>query len=89
MNKQSSTIAPTGGYAFEVSGTAVVKGLPVAFGGILNVDSPNTISGSGSVTDEILGKKVNATALGLSGTLTAPDQFGAFAATAVLPATAP
>ncbi len=30
------------------------------------------------MTDEILGKKVNATALGLSGTLTAPDQFGAF-----------
>jgi hypothetical protein len=78
MNKQSSTTAPTGGYAFEVSGMAVVKALPVAFGGILNVDSPNTISGSGSVTDEILGKKVNATALGLSGTLTAPDQFGAF-----------
>ncbi len=77
MNKQSSTTAPTGGYAFEVSGTAVVKGLPVAFGGILNIDSPNTISGSGSVTDEVLGKKINATALGLSGTLTAPDQFGA------------
>jgi len=78
MDLQTSTAAPTGGFAFAVSGTAVVKAMPVAFGGILNIDSPNTISGSGSVTDEILGKKVNATALGLSGTLTAPDQFGAF-----------
>jgi hypothetical protein len=78
LDLQTSTAAPTGGYAFVVSGTAVVKAMPVAFGGILNIDSPNAISGSGSVTDEILGKKVNATALGLSGTLTAPDQFGAF-----------
>jgi len=78
MDRQTSTAAPTDGYAFVVSGTDVVKALPVVFGGILNIDSPNTISGNGSVTDEILGKKVNATALGLSGTLTAPDQFGAF-----------
>ena len=77
MDLQTSTAAPTGGYAFVVSGTDVVKTLPVAFGGVFNIDSPNTISGNGSVTDEILGKKVNATALGLSGTLTAPDQFGA------------
>ena len=79
IDLQTSTTTPTGGYAFAASGTAVAKALPVAFGGILNIDSPNTISGSGSVTDEILGKKVNATAMGLAGTLTAPDQFGAFA----------
>ena len=77
MDLQTSTAAPTGGYAFVVNGTDVVKTLPVAFGGVFNIDSPNTISGNGSVTDEIVGNKVNATALGLSGTLTSPDQFGA------------
>ena len=77
LDLQTSTAAPTGGYAFVVSGTDVVKTLPVAFGGVFNIDSANTISGNGSVVDELLGKKVNATALGLSGTLTAPDQFGA------------
>ena len=76
LNLQTSTAAPTGGYAFVVSGTDVVKTLPVAFGGVFNIDSANTISGNGSVVDELLGKKVNATALGLSGTLTAPDPFG-------------
>ncbi|MGB8010981.1 MAG: hypothetical protein WCF68_05165 [Terriglobales bacterium] len=78
MDLQTSTTAPTDGYAFVVSGTDVVKTLPVAFGGVFNIDSALTISGTGSVTDEILGKKVNATDLGLSGTLTTPDQFGAF-----------
>jgi len=78
MDRQTSTAAPTGGYAFAVSGTDVVKSQPVAYGGVINIDSPNTISGNGSVTDEILGKKVNATALPLSGTLTAPDQLGSF-----------
>jgi hypothetical protein len=76
LDLQTSTAAPTGGYAFAVNGTDVVKTLPVAFGGVLNIDSPNTISGTGSVTDEIVGNKVNATAQGLSGTLTSPDQFG-------------
>jgi hypothetical protein len=75
--QQTSGAAPSGGYAFVVSGMDVVKTLPVAFGGVFNIDSANTISGNGSVTDEILAKKVNATALGLSGTLTPPDQFGA------------
>ncbi len=78
MDLQTSTAAPTGGYAFVTSGTDVVKTLPVAFGGVFNIDSANTISGTGSVTDEILAKKVNATALGLSGTLTTPDPFGSF-----------
>jgi hypothetical protein len=78
LDLQTTTAVPAGGYAFAVSGTDVVKALPVAFGGILNIDSPNTISGSGSVTDEIVGKKLNATALGISGTLTAPDQYGGF-----------
>lgn len=77
MSTQTSSQAPTGGYAFAVNGTDVVKTLPVAFGGVFNIDSPNAISGKGSVTDEILSKKVTVTAGGLSGTLTAPDSFGA------------
>ncbi len=78
MDLQASpVVAPVGGYAFVVSGTDVVKTLPVAFGGVFNIDSPNTISGNGSVTDEILAKKVNTMAGTLSGTLTVPDSFGA------------
>ncbi|MGB9491874.1 MAG: hypothetical protein WCA92_15545 [Terriglobales bacterium] len=79
MNLQTSTAAPSGGYAFVVNGTDVVKNLPVAFGGVFNVASPNTISANGSVIDEILSKKVNTTAGALSGTLNAPDSFGAIA----------
>lgn len=76
MDLQANPAAPSGGYAFVVRGTEVVSSKPLAFGGILNVDSTNGISGNGSVTDEILGKKINVTALGVSGTLTAPDRFG-------------
>ena len=78
MDLQASTVPPSGGYAFVISGTDVPKASPVAFGGILNIDSPNAISGNGSVVDELLGKKLNATALSLSGTLTAPDNLGSF-----------
>ena len=78
MALQSSTVAPTGGYAFLLSGTDVPKAAPVAFGGILNIDSATGISGNGSVVDEILEKKLNATALGISGSLTAPDSLGSF-----------
>ena len=77
MDLQTSTVTPSGGYAFVVNGTEISKTLPLAFGGVLNIDSPDTISGSGSVVDEILAKKLNASAVGLSGTLTIPDQFGA------------
>ena len=77
MTLQASTVAPTGGYAFAVSGTAVAKNLPVAFGGVFNIDSPNTISGNGSVVDEVLSKKVNVTTGALSGAVGSPDSFGA------------
>lgn len=72
----ASPVAPSGGYAFGMSGLSVAKGLPLAFGGVINIDSPGTISGNGSVVDEILAKTVGASALGLSGTVTGPDQFG-------------
>ncbi|MGA7573294.1 MAG: hypothetical protein WCA97_04865 [Terriglobales bacterium] len=77
LDLQTTTAAPAGGYAFVVSGTDVVVSKPLAFGGVFNIDSANGISGNGSVTDEILAKKVNATGLAISGTLTSPDEFGA------------
>jgi hypothetical protein len=77
LDLQTAATTPTGGYAFVVSGTDLPKTMPLAFGGVFNINSPNTISGAGSVTDEIVGKKINATGLGLTGTLTSPDQYGA------------
>ena len=52
MDLQTTTAAPTGGYAFAVSGTDVTSASPTAFAGILNIDSPNNISGKGSVADQ-------------------------------------
>jgi hypothetical protein len=78
LDLQTSTSAPSGGYAFVVSGAQVAATKPLAFGGVLNIDSSNGISGNGSVTDEILSKEIKTTALGISGTVTAPDQFGRF-----------
>lgn len=76
LDLQTSITAPAAGYSFTVNGTYIVKSEPVAFGGVFNIDSPNRISGNGSVADEILAKKVNATAAPLSGTITQPDSFG-------------
>jgi hypothetical protein len=76
MDLQTSTAAPTGGYAFVVSGTDLATASPVAFGGVFNIDSPNTISGAGSVTDQNLAGTLTAKQ-SLSGTLSAPDSFGA------------
>jgi hypothetical protein len=76
MVLQTSTAAPTGGYAFVVSGTDVATASPMGFGGILNIDSPNAISGAGSIADENLAGTLS-TRQALSGTLQAPDSFGA------------
>jgi hypothetical protein len=76
MDLQTSTATPTGGYAFVVNGLDISSGLPIAWGGILNIDSPNTISGNGSVTDQSLAGTITSEQR-LSGTLTNPDSFGA------------
>jgi len=77
MNLQASTIpAPTGGYAFAVSGSDFASGSPTGIGGILNIDSPNNISGKGSITDQNLAG-IATTNQKLSGTLSNPDSFGA------------
>ena len=47
MDLQTSIVTPTGGYAFVVNGTDVATFAPTAFGGVFNIDSPNTISGKG------------------------------------------
>jgi len=74
LDLQTSTTAPAGGYAFAVNGTDI-SAQPMAIGGILKIDSPNAISGTGSVADQDDAGTVfpNAT---LSGTLTNPDAFG-------------
>jgi hypothetical protein len=78
MDLQTSTVAaPSGGYAFAVSGVEIAKMFPLALGGVLNIDSPDTISGNGSVSDEILDFKVTSS-VAVSGTLAAPDSFGQF-----------
>ncbi len=84
MDLQTSAAAPTAGYAFVVSGSDFTTGSPVAYGGVLNIDSPNSISGTGSTTDQDLagivigGQKP-------SGTLSNPDTFGAFTLNLTVP----
>ena len=75
MDLQTSQAAPLGGYAFVVNGSDT--GLnPMAVGGVLNIDSPKTISGAGSVADQDLAGSVFPLAT-VSGTVSAPDPFGA------------
>ncbi len=64
----------SGGYAFVTSG---INGAskPLGWGGIFDIDGPGTISGKGSITDEIDNTTVN-TAQTLSGTVVSPDQYG-------------
>jgi hypothetical protein len=85
MDLQTSTAMPTGGYAFVASGTDGA-GVPIAAGGVFNVDQSNgTISGKGSVADVDYGGHVqncpapvkSTDPSGLSGSVLAPDQFGA------------
>ena len=74
----------SGGYAFAVSGTDIASLSPTAFGGIFNIDSPNNISGKGSVADQNLAGTLTADTE-LSGTLSNPDSFGAFALNLTVP----
>jgi hypothetical protein len=74
LELQSSTAAPTGGYAFVMNGVDI-NFIAMDMGGVLNIDSPNTISGNGSVADQDDGGSLE-TGVAISGTLTAPDSFG-------------
>ena len=75
LDLQTSKAAPTAGYAFAVNGTDLSPA-PMAIGGIFKIDSPNTISGAGSVADQDDNGTITTSAT-LSGTVTNPDSFGA------------
>ena len=73
LELQTSTDIPTGGYAFVANGIDGTT-TPIAIGGVVNIDSPGTISGNGSLLDQ----DYNAaffecgSPTGLTGTVTAP-----------------
>lgn len=74
LDLQTTTKAPVGGYAFAVNGIDINL-QSMAMGGVLNIDSPNAISGTGSLVDEDDAGTLNPNAT-VSGTLTNPDSFG-------------
>jgi hypothetical protein len=75
LELQTSTAVPTAGYAFVVGGIDATT-VPLSIGGVLNIDSLNTISGSGSVADENDASTGLIAGNTISGTLTSPDVFG-------------
>ncbi len=55
MDQQASDLTPlSAGYAFVLGGTDIAGNGPVGYGGILNVDGANSISGTGSTLDQNL-----------------------------------
>lgn len=75
---QTATSLPTGGYAFTVNGTDL-SSQPMAIGGVLKIDSPGSISGAGSVTDQVSDQQGVVTLVPnapVSGTVTTPDSLG-------------
>jgi len=85
MDLQTAVAAPTSGYAFAVSGTDVTSASPTAFAGILNIDSPNTISGKGSVADQNLAGTLASSSGNVTGTLSNPDSLGAVTLNLTIP----
>jgi hypothetical protein len=75
LELQTSIKAPRAGYAFAVRGTDI-NFQPMAIGGIFKIDSPHTISGTGSVADQNDAGIVFSGAT-LSGHVTDPDSLGA------------
>jgi hypothetical protein len=75
LDLQTSTTAPSGGYAFSTYGVDLY-GQDAGIGGILNVDSAGGISGSGSVID-VNDNLAFSGGLALAASkVTGPDQFG-------------
>ncbi len=82
VDLQTSAAAPSGGYAFVVSGSDINGSVnppivtPTVLGGILNV-SGSTISTTGSIFDYNVGGDVGQALLFTTGsTVSAPDSFG-------------
>jgi hypothetical protein len=66
----------SGGYAFVTSGVNLaVPPKPLGFGGVINIDGPDTISGKGSVADAI-DNTTHTPGATLSGTVANPDPLG-------------
>jgi len=84
MDLQTSTTAPTGGYAFVVNGMDIPSYSPAAIGGIINIDSPGTISGAGSIADQNLYGYMTQNQK-LSGTVSAADSLGAVTINLTIP----
>jgi hypothetical protein len=74
LDLQTSAAPPSGGYAFVLNGFDISDS-SLATGGIFNIDSPETISGAGSVVDQDDASTATLSE-SLSGTLTNPDSFG-------------
>jgi hypothetical protein len=77
LDLQTSTAAPSGGYAFSVGGIdGTTNGYALAIGGVLNI-SGTTISPTGSVLDYNDGGSVGqSVSLTSSSTVSAPDSVG-------------
>jgi hypothetical protein len=79
VDLQSSTSAPSAGYAFYAAGLDV-HAIPLAFGGVLNVDGPGMISGAGSVFDMndavFAGGSILQNQSFAASTVSSPDNFG-------------
>lgn len=81
LDLQTSTTAPSGGYAFTIAGVDSAES-QLAIGGIINVDTPNgdgssTISGTGSVFDiNDAGTVSQAQGFANTSTVSAPDALG-------------
>ncbi len=76
LDPQSSVTAPSGGYAVSLYG-GNYYGNPAWVYGVVNVDSPGSISGNGSTLDVVGGVLAAGSTVGLSAsTVSAPDIYG-------------
>jgi hypothetical protein len=78
IDLQTSTAAPSGGYAFSVNGLSS-GAFPLAIGGVINVDnnpSPGDISGAGSIFDLNNRGALSSNQTFKASTVTTPDSAG-------------
>jgi hypothetical protein len=80
LELQTSTAAPTGGYAFAISGLNS-GGSNMAIGGVINIDSPGGISGVGSVFDINFVGTAKRSQIFAASSFTGPDAAGRVAFT--------
>jgi hypothetical protein len=76
LELQTTTATPSRGYAMTLSGGDQL-GSPLWLGGILNIDGPGTISGTGSELDVVDGQAMASSVYPVApGTVSAPDTYG-------------